>query len=86
MKQSLGITSSLNINRINVEQYNGLKLKDGRIAANLPVEELRRELLKLGVPDVSQTEGVQSMLPKFAKWLESRTVVLWPETEGEAAA
>ena len=78
-QQSLGITSSKSFNRIDVEQYNHLKLRDGRVAAALSVEELRRELLKLGVPNISQTEGVQAMLPKFAAWIMERTVIEWDQ-------
>lgn len=79
MTQSLPMVSGASFRQVNVEQYNSLRLKDGRLACEVAPDELREIMLKLSVPGVTHTEGRYSLLGKLAAFIESITVINWPE-------
>jgi len=79
LSKSINIGSTLGGVRTNSADDPKILLPNGKRTDELNTIELRAAMLRLGIPDVSQTSGRQELLGQLREYVASITKICWPE-------
>jgi hypothetical protein len=81
MTQKLGIATSVgSVRTISVDDPKIL-LPCGKRTDQLNTEQLRQEMKKLPIDNVTNTSGKMELLHQLTQYVASITVIQWPKTE-----
>lgn len=85
VSQKLGITSNATMFRTVSMDDPKIVLPSGKRTDQLGVEELRQEMKKLPIPNISETSGKMVLCRQLQDYVTSITKICWPEqTEKES--